>query len=423
MKRIKLFLFVILISFATATFTQSLDFRFANPNVAGSSLTFDIEIMCDVTTTYLFSAEAFIDYNTAAFGSNIASSVVFTPIGISAINFFYYGQALASDNAPDRLYISVYHLVPSVAFPAVNVPDTWIGLIQVTVPIVDANQLAGLQFNGAMMQTGQIYFVEPVPPEFSVNFPYNPVNVDNDFVFPLTGISDLIISEIADPNDIGNAKFVEIYNPASNTLLADFDHYTWFISRQANGGSWAHIQLEGSVAPGESYIIANNATDFDGNYGMSADQYSTVISGNGDDSYLLMKDDHYENAGTLVDIYGEVNVNGSGTAWEYTNSKVTRRWDYTSGNTIWAAAEWSIRQPVGSGAITTDMTPKSHRKVLSWNGSSNSDWYNKLNWIGNSIPDEAHDVVIDVIPGPTIGAGVKAYSHDVDIQATQADNK
>jgi hypothetical protein len=168
----------------------------------------------------------------------------------------------------------------------------------------------------------------------------------------------LLISEVADPSDVGNAKFVELYNTGNSTI--DFGTETWYLSRQANGGSWVDIQLTGSIAPGECYVIANNSTDFEGNYGgFSADQYSTIISGNGDDGYFLYQNgDH--TSGELVDAYGVINEDGTGKSWEYTDSRAERNSTVTSPNTTWTASEWTI-----SSAGVGDMTPGKHGTSIS----------------------------------------------------------
>jgi len=185
--------------------------------------------------------------------------------------------------------------------------------------------------------------------------------------------SNLIISEIADPAYVVNAKFVELYNAGSSTI--NFTAETWYLSRQANAGIWGNIQLTGSVAPGETYVVSYNVTEFFNAYGFDADLNSGIVSGNGNDSYFLYRDgDH--SSGTLVDAYGEIDIDGTGTAWDYTNSKAVRLYDVDTSNITWTASEWHIN----TTANTTDMTPQWHHKSLDWNGSVSSDWHVPENW-------------------------------------------
>ena len=57
----------------------------------------------------------------------------------------------------------------------------------------------------------------------------------------------LFISEITDPADNYNGRFVEIYN--SGTEAVDFNIVTLYLSRQSNGGTgWGDVKLAGTVS-------------------------------------------------------------------------------------------------------------------------------------------------------------------------------
>ncbi|MDD4118154.1 MAG: fibronectin type III domain-containing protein, partial [Kiritimatiellae bacterium] len=168
------------------------------------------------------------------------------------------------------------------------------------------------------------------------------------------GGGGLFISEVTDPSDTANAKFVELYNASGSAI--DFDTATWYVSRQANGGSWAHVQLTGSVGDGETYVLGYNQTDYESSYSDVADLYSGNISGNGDDGYFLCSGGGYGAGGTLVDSYGVIDQDGSGYDWEYENTRAVRNSDIISPSTTWTSSEWTIP----SSANVADMTPHSH---------------------------------------------------------------
>lgn len=161
----------------------------------------------------------------------------------------------------------------------------------------------------------------------------------------------LMISEVADPADNYQARFVELYNGTGATI--DFSTETWYLSRQSNGGStWGNVQLTGTLAAGGLYRIAYSQTEFESSYGFTPELASGVINGNGNDGYFLYKNgDH--TTGTLVDAYGVIDQDGSGTAWEYTDGHAERNAGVTQANSTWTASEWTITKP----ANTTDMTP------------------------------------------------------------------
>jgi hypothetical protein len=128
----------------------------------------------------------------------------------------------------------------------------------------------------------------------------------------------VFISEVAEPGapTPGTAKFVEIFNAGSGSAPLD----TFTLHRYANGSSTAtSVALSGVVQPGETYVICNQPAEFLTVYGLDADLGApNVVTGNGDDVYEL------RDGGVVIDTYGEVGVDGTGTVWEYTNTLVLR---------------------------------------------------------------------------------------------------
>jgi endonuclease I len=178
------------------------------------------------------------------------------------------------------------------------------------------------------------------------------VATDTNFT-PGTAGGGLFISEVADPANNANARFVELYNASGAAI--DFSTAVWYLSRQANGSSWGTVQLTGTLAADGTYVVANNQTNYEAAYyGDTADLYAAIISGNGDDGYFLYSGgDHV--SGTLVDAFGVVNQDGTGFAWEYTDSRAVRDSAVTSPTSIWTSSEWTI-----TSANVSDMTPHAH---------------------------------------------------------------
>jgi len=167
-----------------------------------------------------------------------------------------------------------------------------------------------------------------------------------------TGAS-LFISEVADPADQFNGRFVELYNAGGITIDLAADQ--WYLARQANGGSIANIALIGTVAPGSTYVVAGSG-DFPTYYPLAppANQTSGNITGNGDDGYFLYSGGD-STAGTLEDAYGVLDTDGTGEDWEYEDARAVRNSGVTQGNTTWTASEWTIED-----ADLADMTPGVH---------------------------------------------------------------
>ncbi|MDC7220565.1 MAG: endonuclease [Spirochaetales bacterium] len=168
-----------------------------------------------------------------------------------------------------------------------------------------------------------------------------------------TGAEGLFISEVVDPGDDYTGRFVELYNAGDSTV--DFDTDTYYLVIQSNGSGYSSKQLTGTIAAGEAYVAAyTDATSFESLYSVTPDLASTNLSGNGNDAYFLYYGGS-ESSGTLVDIYGETDTDGTDSDWEYEDSHAVRSSTVTSAATTWDSTEWTI-----SSADTADMTPGSH---------------------------------------------------------------
>ena len=161
----------------------------------------------------------------------------------------------------------------------------------------------------------------------------------------------LFISEVTDPADEYIGRFIELYNASSEAV--DFSTYTFYLSRQSNGGTtWGNVQLAGTVAAGATFVIGGSA--FEALYGFPPDQETGILIGNGDDAYCLFRDgDH--GTGVLHDIFGVIDTDGTGELWEYTDSRAERMISVTVPHITWTAPEWEI-----TSADVADCDPGTH---------------------------------------------------------------
>jgi len=161
----------------------------------------------------------------------------------------------------------------------------------------------------------------------------------------------LFISELADPADEFTGRFIELYNAGS--VPVDFGTSTCYLSRQSNGGStWGDLQLTGTVASGATFVIGGSG--FEALYGRAPDQESGILIGNGDDAYALFMDGDHE-TGILHDVFGVIDMDGTGEPWEYTDSRALRLETVLRPNATWTAAEWEI-----TPADVADSDPGTH---------------------------------------------------------------
>ncbi|MCF8225440.1 MAG: hypothetical protein K9J30_06145 [Bacteroidales bacterium] len=217
----------------------------------------------------------------------------------------------------------------------------------------------------------------------------------------------LFISEIADPADDYSGRFIELFN--SGTEPIDFSVNTFYLSRQSNGGdSWGDVQLTGVVAAGETYVIGGSA--FASLYGFLPDLETGILIGNGDDAYFLFYGgDH--TGGTLYDIYGEINLDGTGTLWEYTDSRAVRVEGVTTANTTWLAAEWEI-----AAANISGCDPGVHHGA--GGGDIPEPGVYSLG-VTNDTADVGQIVEVTVEVGPlTVSDNIISYQFDINFDST-----
>lgn len=202
----------------------------------------------------------------------------------------------------------------------------------------------------------------------------------------------LIITEVADPSDDFNGRFVEIYNNGMTAI--DFSTTTVFIARQSNGNNISSTPLTGTINPGQFYVIGNSS-NLSNVYGIPADLDFGSITGNGDDGYFLYVGGD-ENSGSLFDSYGELGQDGTGEAWEYEDSRATRNSLVDVPSSVWVAANWTI-----TSAIIADMTPGA--------GEPNDYIYDGTSW--SPVAPEGVSTTSDNI---IVNAGSVSFTGDVD---------
>ncbi|MHC5109336.1 MAG: lamin tail domain-containing protein [Planctomycetota bacterium] len=163
---------------------------------------------------------------------------------------------------------------------------------------------------------------------------------------------EIIISEVVDGTlPFGQPKFVEL----TNTGCDDIDMTAYSFGNYSNGGTdlggGAAAVLTGTLAAGDSYVVAytseDNAADFTGVYGFPPDFFMGGGFVNGDDVLALFLGAATGDGSdaTLIDVYGEIGVDGTGTAWEYTDSYSYRNASISSPNATFDAGEWFIAGP------------------------------------------------------------------------------
>ena len=211
----------------------------------------------------------------------------------------------------------------------------------------------------------------------------------------ISGLSfgQVIITELADPNNDDGARFVEIYNAGSSAV----DMTSWSLKRYTNASSTTSSNVVdltplGSLASGAFAIIAANGTKFETVYGVAAD-ISAGSGGpadsNGDDQITL-----FNAADNLVDIFGVPGEDGSGTCHEFEDGRAERKASAAAASATWNEADWNIwADSTVSGCTSHTNSPR----------SAPTD-FDPGAWIGETTSSEPSLTITSPADGSTIAS-------------------
>ncbi len=146
---------------------------------------------------------------------------------------------------------------------------------------------------------------------------------------------DLLLTAVYDgPLTGGNPKGVEIY-----ALKNIADLSTYGIGSANNGGGSDSVEFQFpaiSVTQGDYIYVSTDSTHFHSFFGFSADFISGSMAINGDDAVELF------NNGIVIDVFGDINVDGSGTAWDYLDSWAYRKHNTGPDSSNFVLANWTF---------------------------------------------------------------------------------
>lgn len=153
----KLFTIIFVFTAIVAVSQPQLSFKFANPEYANGLFIFDVEVKASEAGALNRDLQLYINYNTGAFGSNIASN-----IGINQLDLLFpafYEVAAIANNTDSKIAIiteSLFeHTLPGYSGVYVEIPTEFSLLCKIIMPVVDASKAAGLSFDQQLMNGGQ----------------------------------------------------------------------------------------------------------------------------------------------------------------------------------------------------------------------------------------------------------------------------
>ena len=153
--------------------------------------------------------------------------------------------------------------------------------------------------------------------------------------------SQLIITELADPNNNSGARYVEIYNQSNS----DVDLTDWELRRWTNGNAGPQntgIDLSsiGLLSSGSFVIISPNGGEFESVYGFAPDidaGTGGAADSNGDDQIAI-----FDASDNTIDIFGVPGEDGTGTCHEFEDGRAERIASVSASNPVWEESEWNV---------------------------------------------------------------------------------
>lgn len=176
--------------------------------------------------------------------------------------------------------------------------------------------------------------------------------------------NSIFISELADPENNTGARFVELYNASSEPLSLKgwtFRRYT-----NANTEVSSTIDLTGLTIGAEStLVISPNAQEFELVYGFAPDLgvgTNSPADSNGDDNLELV-----DPFAKVIDKFGVVGEDGSGTDHEFEDGRAVRKPEIVHGMPVYNFDEWTVYNDTGgSGTINQPQNAPNDFSPGSW---------------------------------------------------------
>lgn len=152
---------------------------------------------------------------------------------------------------------------------------------------------------------------------------------------PMAHAKDIVITGVVDGSLSGGLpKAIEIF------VINDVaDLATCGVGAANNGGGTDGQEITFNVGPataGTYIYVASESTQFTNFFGFAPDYTSSAASINGDDAIELFCND------TVVDVFGDINTDGSGTPWEYLDGWAARNADTGPDGSTFQIASWTF---------------------------------------------------------------------------------
>jgi hypothetical protein len=177
----------------------------------------------------------------------------------------------------------------------------------------------------------------PLSPPPSAPLPQQPASSGSCLV--ITGVIDATLTG-------GVPEAIEVYATCD---VADASVYGLGSANSVAGGGVVEFTFApGSLPAGTFYYVATESPQFTAFFSFALDAESSAASINGDDPIELFQD------GAVVDVFGEVGVDGTGQPWEYMDGWAHRKSSTGPDGSTFVLANWDFSGPNALDGATTN---------------------------------------------------------------------
>jgi hypothetical protein len=147
--------------------------------------------------------------------------------------------------------------------------------------------------------------------------------------------ASLIITGVFDgPLTGGVPKGIELY---ATTDISDLSIYGLGSANNGGGTDGEEFTFPATTANAGDFIyVSTDEVGFNDFFGFSTDHVTGAMSINGDDAIELFQN------GAVIDIFGDINVDGSGQAWDYLDGWAYRNSNSGPDGSTFVLGNWSF---------------------------------------------------------------------------------
>ncbi|MFT5859520.1 MAG: hypothetical protein ACI865_001623 [Flavobacteriaceae bacterium] len=146
----------------------------------------------------------------------------------------------------------------------------------------------------------------------------------------------------------GTPKGVELYAPAA---IADLSNYGIGSANNGGGTDGEEFTFPAVAVPAGTFIyVSSDSTGFNNFFGFNSDYVTGAMSINGDDAVELFQ------GGSVIDVFGDINVDGTGQPWDHLDGWAYRNDLEVANGGVFNSANWFYSGTDALDGETTNAT-------------------------------------------------------------------